>query len=79
MPYLSKVSRMVLIKIRAMVVLQIVSCFAPILKRVTDLSACHSPSARMLSMFTNTAIPSRDMAAVLPRLAKSSRHLYGYL
>ena len=77
--YLAKVSRMEFIEIRAMVVLQIVSYFAAREKRVTNLSACHSTSAGMLSMFANTAMPSRDMATMLPRLAKSSRHLYGCL
>ena len=77
--YLAKVSRMVFIKIRAMVVLQIVSYFAAREKRFTNLSACHSTSAGMFSMFANTAIPGRDVAAMLPGLAKSSRHLYGCL
>ena len=70
---------MVFIEIRAMVVLQIVSYFTVREKMVTNLSACHSTSAGMLSMLANAAMPSRDMATILPRLAKSSRHLYGCL
>jgi len=77
--YLAKVSRMVFIEIRAMVVLQVVSYFAAREKRATNLSACHSTPAGMLSMFANTAMPSRYMATMLPSLAKSSRHLYGCL
>ena len=64
------------IEIRAVVVLQIVSYFARVEERVANLSACHSASTRMLSMFANTAMPGRDMATMLPRLGKSSRHLY---
>jgi hypothetical protein len=33
----------------------------------------------MLSMFTDTTMPGRDMATMLPRLGKSSRHIYGCL
>jgi hypothetical protein len=48
-------------------------------KRSPNLSASQSTSTGMLSMFADTAIPGRDMATVLPRLGKSSRHLCGCL
>lgn len=67
--YLAKISRMVFIQIRAMVVLQIVSYFETRKKRVTNLSAGHSASTGMLSMFADTAMPGRDMATMLPRIA----------
>lgn len=45
----------------------------------TNLTTGHTTTTGVLPVFANTTMSSRDMAAVLPRLRQSSRHVGGCL